>query len=121
MKVVIEIEMTNSAFDDGYGGLKELHRLLELAVQKVGQQLGRPMSICDAPEAADKLLDFNGNTVGSVVVERDKVCIHGVEDGCDITCSSCTHTCRRHITGVCLSRDEVPGFCGCDSFEGTEG
>lgn len=66
MKVTIEVEMNNDAFDDGFNGLRELHRLLNLAVEKVGDQMSRSPSLCNHPESADKLLDKNGNTVGTV-------------------------------------------------------
>ena len=68
MKLFIEIEMNNAAFDGD--PLPEVVRLLEQAVGKVAMQLVRPeATVCDAPESTDKLLDINGNTVGSVRLE----------------------------------------------------
>jgi hypothetical protein len=74
MKLIIEIEMDNDAFDFVGGGefnaAHELSRILRDVPNKMVAQLRRPASLCDAPEAADKLLDINGNTVGSVRLEK---------------------------------------------------
>jgi hypothetical protein len=76
MKVYIEIEMDSievvmgSAAFEHRARTSELHRILSMVASKVGDQLRRPDSLCDAPEAADKLLDINGNTVGSVRLEK---------------------------------------------------
>lgn len=66
-KVVIEIEMKNAAFEGD--PTPEVTRILAQACSKIAEQLEREPTICTAPEASDKLLDINGNTVGSVRVE----------------------------------------------------
>jgi hypothetical protein len=66
MKILIEIDCENAAFwPDPF---EEIYRLLEQAKTKVRIQADRPECLCDAPESADKLLDYNGNTVGTVRV-----------------------------------------------------
>ena len=67
MKVTLEINCDGAAFDEDPIG--EIRRILSKAPMKVLNQLRRPESLCDAPEASDKLLDINGNTVGFVRVE----------------------------------------------------
>lgn len=49
------------------------------------------------------------------------VCEHGNPGGCEISCRGCGHTCRRHQSGMCNHQGDIPGFCGCDQFDGTEG
>lgn len=75
MKIIIEFECDNAAFEDGciYDGCiySELRQVFHQAERKILNQLARePATVCDTPEAADKLLDTNGNTIGKVVVER---------------------------------------------------
>jgi len=68
MKIIIEVECQGAAFDNFE---YEIHRILNQAEHKILQQRDRePATICDAPEAADKLLDVNGNTVGTVRYEK---------------------------------------------------
>jgi hypothetical protein len=63
MKVIIEIVLDSDALQ--YVG--ELSRILTTVEGKVTVQRGRSSTcLCDAPEVSDKLLDTNGNTVGSV-------------------------------------------------------
>lgn len=73
MKIKIEFDCDNAAFESGpytrQLAMEEVYAVLKQAMEKIVVQLGRPHSVCDAPEAADKLLDSNGNTVGSVIVE----------------------------------------------------
>jgi hypothetical protein len=66
MKVIIEIECDNAAFEDDF--YKEFKRILRAVPEKVAAQAHRKHSICNAPEIADVLIDINGNTVGSVKV-----------------------------------------------------
>lgn len=66
MKVVIEIECDNAAFEDDFGA--ELSHILSTVPLRVLHQRHRPGSACDATEWSDKLLDSNGNTVGKVEV-----------------------------------------------------
>lgn len=69
VKIEVEIDCENAAFDPD--PLPEIHRLLVQLPWKVRAILARPDAVCDAPEADDKLIDLNGNTVGSFKVERD--------------------------------------------------
>ena len=48
----------------------ELARILGTVPDKVREQLAREPTLCNAPEAADKLRDINGNTVGFVRIKR---------------------------------------------------
>lgn len=69
MKVTLEINMDNAAFEDNPF---ELRSLLLIAATKVENQMMRDENvICIAPEADDKILDSNGNTVGFVKLEKD--------------------------------------------------
>ncbi len=65
MKLTIEIEMENAVFFEE-NPLTEVKRILGTCIPKIREQLNRPKSLCDAPEAADKLYDINGNCVGMV-------------------------------------------------------
>lgn len=67
MKVLIEVECSNAAFDDYPEN--ELRRILNTVPRKVIRQLSRQAGcVCQHPEADDKLLDANGNTVGTLKV-----------------------------------------------------
>lgn len=68
MRVIIEINCYSAAFEDD--PIPELRSILGTVPLKVVKQLSRPASLCDADESADKLMDVNGNTVGTVKVER---------------------------------------------------
>lgn len=68
MKIIIEIDTSNAAFED-HGLGNELMFVFTRAKNKIIRQLERPPSLCDAPEADDKVQDSYGNTVGSVRVE----------------------------------------------------
>lgn len=70
MKVCIEFDCNNSAFD-GDGFCFELKSILQQAVQKIIAQSNRSPCLCAWPESADKLLDTNGNTVGTVILEKN--------------------------------------------------
>ena len=67
MKIIIELETDNDAFQHGHL-YTEIHRILKEAVEKIREQRRRLPCICTALESADKLLDINGNTVGSITV-----------------------------------------------------
>jgi hypothetical protein len=64
VKVRIEFDMDNAAFEDDLNGA--LQFIFAQAHRKIHEQLERKEALCKAPEAADKLLDLNGNTVGSI-------------------------------------------------------
>lgn len=69
MKLTIELEMDNAAFDEN--PTLELSRIMETVAVKVSRQLQREDGcICVALEIDDKLLDANGNTVGFVRLEK---------------------------------------------------
>lgn len=71
MRVVITVNCDSAAFSRCDDPSVELSRILAGCVKKFRAQLERePGCICDAPEADDKLLDLNGNTVGSIKVTR---------------------------------------------------
>ena len=53
MKINIEIDLDNAAFEDGNNGAEELHRILDKMVYRVA-----------AGWQGGKLIDVNGNTVG---------------------------------------------------------
>ena len=68
MKLTIEIKMGDDAL--ARHPHAELERLLDTVKGKVLRQLDRDVQVvCDAPEVDDKLVDINGNTVGSVKLE----------------------------------------------------
>lgn len=71
MKVTITFETGTAAWvDEGFGW--QLRHVLEQVEGKVMRQLTRePGCVCDAPEADDKVIDSNGNTIGSVKVEDE--------------------------------------------------
>lgn len=68
MRLDITINMDNAAFEDDPG---ELLRILQTIPAKVEEQKARGACLCDAPEAGDKLLDINGNTVGHVTLTKE--------------------------------------------------
>lgn len=90
MKIIIEINCDDAALHDDITG--ELPRILLNATGKIYEQLERDgRCICEALESADKLLDRNGNTVGTVkIVDREgsKLCPHdniiGECNECDV-------------------------------------
>lgn len=69
MKVIVEIECDNAAFE-GKNFVPQVAWILGTAAGKLQRLLGRAPTVCDALEVDDKLLDTNGNTVGRVVIER---------------------------------------------------
>jgi len=70
VKVKIEFDTDNAAFEGEGLGL-ELARVLGRARLNILSQMARrPGCVCDAPESADKLRDSNGNTIGTVEVTR---------------------------------------------------
>lgn len=95
MKLTIEITMDNSAFNDR----GELGRILDTVDRKVRSQLSRNVAtVCDAPEIVDKLLDYNDNIVGSVVLS-------------DVTrCDECNCALRNDALEECAFCDGK--FCG---------
>lgn len=68
MRVIIEVECDNAAFDEY--PIREIKRILLTCPKKILEQAKRKPCLCDAPESADKLMDSNGNTVGFVKLER---------------------------------------------------
>jgi tetrahydromethanopterin S-methyltransferase subunit G len=67
MKVKIEFNMDNAAFDDALE--EELSYVFRQAQQKILKQLKRAPVLCDHPESDDVIQDSNGNTVGSIKVD----------------------------------------------------
>ena len=69
MKISIEIDCKDAALHDNLE--EELRRILNTVTDKVLRQLDRDgRCICEALESDDKLLDVNGNTVGSLKLRR---------------------------------------------------
>jgi hypothetical protein len=68
MRVQIEFSCKNAAFDNFED---EVNRVLQQALRKVMLQKDRPDALCDHPESLDVLLDINGNTIGSVKLDKD--------------------------------------------------
>lgn len=66
MKIVIEFDTDNAAFEDNPN---EWRAIFLQAVGKVKSQLQRKPCLCNHPESVDKLIDSNGNTVGTVTVQ----------------------------------------------------
>lgn len=67
MRILIEIDCNGSALHSDIIG--ELGRILSTVPGKIEQQLERDgRCICFAKEAADKLIDINGNTVGTLEI-----------------------------------------------------
>lgn len=68
MKIFIELETKGAAFAENFYGA--LTYVLDQLPEKVLEQKQRdPRTLCTSPEAADKLLDVNRNTVGRLWVE----------------------------------------------------
>lgn len=81
MKIVIQFNTDGDAFigDDDWDAdlvdtfYNEVGNVLEQAREKIMRQRHRAEGcVCDALEADDKLLDSNGNTVGTVRLEETK-------------------------------------------------
>lgn len=70
MKVFIEFECDNADFEDSFEGA--LRCVLSSCITKVLKQRSRSASVCTAPEAADKLYDVNGNTIGYVRLLKEE-------------------------------------------------
>lgn len=71
MKLFMEIDLDNAAFEDDFEG--ELKRILGRVSAKVMNQRARADGcICDAPEVDDKILDVNGNTVGRLRLVKEE-------------------------------------------------
>jgi hypothetical protein len=69
MKVSIEFECGDDALSTDFEN--EVRYVLDRAKYKLVEQFDRvPATVCTAPEAADKLLDSNGNTIGFVRLEK---------------------------------------------------
>jgi hypothetical protein len=69
MRVKIEFTCDSASFADEFEA--SLTVALQQARRKVLRQMVRPGTcVCTAPEADDKILDVNGNTIGTVVVEK---------------------------------------------------
>jgi hypothetical protein len=70
MKILIEINCDDAALHDNLHG--ELARIMYGIPDKVCAQLERSgRCICEALESSDKLIDINGNTVGTVRLSHD--------------------------------------------------
>lgn len=69
MNIVIEFSTGNDAFVRDFWG--EYWAVLTQAGSKIAQQQTREPCLCTHPEAADVLLDTNGNTVGRVAWRAD--------------------------------------------------
>jgi len=67
MRIKIYIETGNAAFDGD--PLPEIRRILATIPNKIQEQMARPPSACNAPEAADWLYDVNGNKAGRINVD----------------------------------------------------
>jgi len=65
MKILIEIDTGNAAFED-YGPAFEAARILGEAAETVGRRGCLP-----APDSAWPLLDANGNVVGRISTRED--------------------------------------------------
>ncbi len=72
MKVTIEISCDGAAFRDSDLAMSgELSLVLSRVPAKVRNIMARdPGVLCDAPEVDDVIIDSNGNTVGSIKVDR---------------------------------------------------
>lgn len=76
MKVKIEVDLDNDAFQLSFHA--ELLRVLHSAADKAEKQFyATKATHCTAPEPMHKLLDSNGNTVGSVELIDDEVAVEG--------------------------------------------
>jgi hypothetical protein len=67
MKITIQFYTDDASFEDDFH--EAIKHALDQAKKKIRVQLKRPKSLCDAPEAADKIIDVNGNTIGYVSLE----------------------------------------------------
>lgn len=67
MDILIKINCDDDALHSNLKG--ELKRILSTVPDKICSQLERDgRCVCEALESTDKLLDINGNTVGTVQV-----------------------------------------------------
>ncbi len=66
MKVYIEFDTDNTCFEDNFEG--SLTHVLAKAALKIQKHVAYKRCVV-LPEATDKLLDVNGNTIGSVRLE----------------------------------------------------
>lgn len=72
MRVTIEFETDNTAFSDDFTA--ELNHVLYSAEMKIwAQRRRKPATVCTALESIDKLLDTNGNTIGTVRIEKQRI------------------------------------------------
>lgn len=71
MKVSIEFDCDNAAFEDNFEA--EMGNTLFQVIYKIQQQLDRNNKgvLCTHLESADKLLDSYGNTIGTVKVNTE--------------------------------------------------
>jgi hypothetical protein len=72
MKVTIEFDCDNAAFEENF--YIEMDYVMDCIKRKIFQQRERAVSLCDAPEAADKILDHNGNSIGFVHLDGKIPC-----------------------------------------------
>jgi hypothetical protein len=70
MKAIIEFSMDGAAFEDDFE--TAVRMIMVQAKMKILRQHSddRSSVVCTTPEAVHKLLDINGNTVGSVKVVK---------------------------------------------------
>lgn len=88
MKVTMEFECDNAAFEDGCL-LEEMGRMFEQAYRKCEIQLGRRDVLCSHPEWCDKIIDSNGNTVGRVEVTNCGGTYYNGPDKRYVRCNRC--------------------------------
>ena len=69
MKVVIEFECENASFEDDFEDAVQ-HALSQACNKILAQHERTPATVCNTPEALDKLLDINGNTIGKVRLQE---------------------------------------------------
>ena len=69
MKITIEFKTDNAAFDDNS---YEIQRVMRLAFDKIRYELGLPGVLQEDRKRASSptLMDSNGNSVGTVLVEK---------------------------------------------------
>ena len=70
MKISIVFSTDNAAFKD-CGFMTECCKILDQAMDKIKAQRKRQRCLCTALESADKLLDTNGNTVGTLTIKEE--------------------------------------------------
>ena len=121
MRLNVQIDMSGAAFDGDFS--REFTRCLEQAAHKAIYQMTRvPATHCTHPEAEDKILDSNGNTVGYVQVSEPTppVDVQLVSNECQKEGCGFPYTVKMLIQwdGMSLSRRVCPK-CGFPFVERT--